>query len=93
MDLVPLNRGVLLLVGETTSGRVWWVERAGMALDVRGPDTEVYHDPAAFQATLGLKRPPVALDRYAVRALWVECDDDPQRTYLALQRLLDRAPP
>ena len=38
MDLAPLNRGVLLLVGETTSGRVCWVERAGMALDVRTRD-------------------------------------------------------
>ena len=40
MDLAPLNRGVLLLVGETATGRVCWVERAGMALDVRGPETE-----------------------------------------------------
>ena len=63
-----------------------------MALDVRGPETEVHDDPAAFRAALGLKRPPVASDRYAVRTLWVENDDDPERTYLALQRLLDRAP-
>ena len=38
MDLAPLNPGVLLLVGETTNGPVGWVERAGMALDVRGPE-------------------------------------------------------
>ena len=36
MDLAPLNRGVLLLVGQTAEGRVCWVERAGLALDVRG---------------------------------------------------------
>ena len=92
MDLAPLNRGVLLLVGETATGRICWVERAGMALDVRGPETEVHYDPAAFRATLGLKRPPVALDRYAVRRLWVANDDDPQRAYQALQRLLGWAP-
>ena len=32
MHLIPLNRGVLLLVGDTAAGRVSWVERAGMAL-------------------------------------------------------------
>ena len=48
MDLAPLNPGVLLLVGETTNGPVGWVERAGMALDVRGPETEVHYDPAGF---------------------------------------------
>jgi hypothetical protein len=42
MDLAPLNRGVLLLVGDTAAGRVCWVERAGMALDVRGPETMVH---------------------------------------------------
>jgi hypothetical protein len=27
-DLLPLNRGVLLLVGRTRHGRVFWCERA-----------------------------------------------------------------
>lgn len=38
-DLLPLNRGVQ--VGETASGPVFWVERAGMALEVRGAETEI----------------------------------------------------
>ena len=73
-DLLPLNKGVLLLVGETAGGRVFWVERAGMALDPRISPTEVYYDPAAFRASLGLKRPPMALDRFAIRELWFEED-------------------
>ena len=32
-DLLPLNRGVLLVIGRTAAGRVFWVERAGLALD------------------------------------------------------------
>ena len=42
MDLAPLNRGVLLLVGQTGAGRVCWVERAGLALDVGGPETVLH---------------------------------------------------
>ena len=60
MDLAPLNRGVLLLAGESRNGaRVCWVERAGMALDVRGAETEVHSSPQAFRASLELRRPPV----------------------------------
>ena len=71
-----LNRGVLLLVGETEAQRICWVERAGLALDVRGPETGV-HSRDGFRRVLGMRRPPVALDRYAVRALWIEHDEKP----------------
>ena len=37
MDLGPLNRGVLLLIGETTTGSAGW-SGGGMALDVRSPE-------------------------------------------------------
>jgi hypothetical protein len=87
MDLAPLNRGVLLLVAQTAEGRVCWVERAALALDVRGPET-VVHSRDDFRRSLKLRRPPVALDRYAVRALWVENDDDPVMAQAAFERLL-----
>jgi hypothetical protein len=88
-DLAPLNRDVLLLVGETSSGtRVCWVERAGMALDVRGPETAQHDDLTAFRESLRLRRPPVALDRRAVRALWRENDERPQLVYAAFEQLL-----
>lgn len=88
MALAPLNRGVLLLVGETAAGRVCWVERAGLALDVRGGETIVHEDCAAFRAALGLRAAPTALDRYAVRGLWIEGDEDPGRVAAAFERLL-----
>ena len=89
MDLAPLSRGVLLLVGETIDGkRVCWIERAGLALDVRGSETDVHPDPEAFRASLQLRRPPVALDHRAVRALWRENDQDPRLAGAIFERLL-----
>jgi hypothetical protein len=87
-DLAPLNRGVLLLVGETANGRVCWVERAGMALDIRDDATVVHYDVPAFRAGLELRRPPVALDWRVVRALWVENNDDPGEAQTAFDHLL-----
>ena len=89
MDLAPLNRGVLLLVGETIArSRICWVERAGLALDVRGDRTIVHDDCTAFRATLGLRGAPLALDRFAVRGLWREGDEDPINVAAVFERLL-----
>ena len=48
---------MLLLAGDAGGGRATQVERAGVALDVRGESTEV-PDRAAFRARLDLRRPP-----------------------------------
>lgn len=89
MDLAPLNRGVLLLVGETIARScICWVERAGLALDVRGDGTFVHNDCTAFRATLELRGAPLALDRFAVRGLWLEGDEDPTQVAAAFERLL-----
>ena len=72
MDLAPLNGGVLLLIGETTASRVCWIERAGMAFDVRGPETEVHYEPSAFRMTLGLKRLRAAPADRRVRQIQID---------------------
>jgi hypothetical protein len=52
-DLLPLNKGVLLLIGRTRDGRRMWVERAGMALDpAEGPPS--VEAPAELRARIGL---------------------------------------
>ena len=30
-----------------------------------------YYDPRAYRASLGLRRPPVAIDRFGIRELWL----------------------
>ena len=84
-DLLPLNRGVLLLIGETTAGRIFWCERAGLALDAREdpPRVEPVSD---FRTRLGLLRQPVAIDRHGIRAIWTE--DEPRCAWAALRKLL-----
>jgi hypothetical protein len=84
-DLLPLNRGVLLLVGNTREGRVFWCERAGLALDAR-QQPPLVEPVAAFRAQLGLLRQPVALDRYGITAIWAE--EDARAARAALMRLL-----
>ncbi len=70
-DLLPLNKGVLLLIGRTRDGeRQMWVERAGMALDpcTDPPSVEM---PAELRKRMGLTGSPVGLDRYAIKELWL----------------------
>ena len=68
-DLLPLDRGVMLLVGRTAGGRLFWVERAGLALDARVDPPDVM--PAeVFRAGLELVGRPVAIDRHGVKAIW-----------------------
>jgi hypothetical protein len=70
-DLLPLNKGVLLLVGRTRDAqRRIWVERAGMALDP-STDPPSVEEPSAFRRRVGLAGSPVALDRYAIKELWL----------------------
>jgi hypothetical protein len=70
-DLLPLNKGVLLLIGRTHDGqRRTWVERAGMALDP-STDPPSVEEPSAFRRRVGLAGRPVALDRYAIKELWL----------------------
>jgi hypothetical protein len=85
-DLLPLNKGVLLLVGRTRDGqRRTWVERAGMALDPSTNPPSV-DEPAAFRKRVGLAGSPFALDRYAIKELWLmESASEAQET---LERML-----
>jgi hypothetical protein len=70
-DLLPLNKGVLLLIGQTRDGqRRTWVERAGMALDP-ATDPPLAEEPSSFRRRIGLAGSPVALDRYANKELWL----------------------
>jgi hypothetical protein len=70
-DLLPLNKGVLLLVGRTRDDcRRMWVERAGMAMDP-STDPPTVEMPAEFRRRAGLIGSPVALDRYAINELWL----------------------
>ena len=70
-DLLPLNKGVLLLVGRTRDGqRRTWGERAGIALDP-STDPPTVEIPAEFRKRVGLAGSPVALDRYAIKELWL----------------------
>ena len=70
-DLLPLNKGVLLLIGRTRDGqRRTWVERAGIALDP-STDPPSVEEPSAFRRRVGLAGSPVALDRYAIKELWL----------------------
>ena len=58
----------MLLIGRTAAGRVFWVERAGLALDARVDPPEVM--PAeAFRVWLELIGRPVAIDRHGIQAL------------------------
>ena len=84
-DLLPLNRGVRLLIGRTAAGRVFWVERAGLALDARTDPPEGM--PAeTFRAGLDLIGRPVAIDRHGIKAMWAE--EDPRAAWQALTMLL-----
>jgi hypothetical protein len=70
-DLLPLNKGVLLLIGRTRDDqRRMWVERAGIPLDPSTAPSTV-EMPAEFRKRLGMTGRPVALDRYAIKELWL----------------------
>jgi hypothetical protein len=84
-DLLPLNRGVLLLVGDTREGRIFWCERTGLALDARHQPPLV-ESITTFRARLRLLRQPVALDRYGIKTIWAE--EDARAAWAALLRLL-----
>jgi hypothetical protein len=85
-DLLPLNRGVMLMIGRTAAGRVFWVERAGLALDARTDPPEVM-TAEAFRAGLELIGRPVAIDRHGIKALWAE--EEPRAAWAALMELLE----
>lgn len=60
-----------------------------MALTAPGGSTEAHYDIAAFRALLALRRPPVALDRRALRHIWQPNDTDPRRAAEAFEKLLE----
>jgi hypothetical protein len=57
-------------------------------LDASAGETRVHYDVEAFRTNLDLRGRPVALDWRAVRALWVDHNDDPVEAQDAFDRLL-----
>jgi hypothetical protein len=76
----------MLMMGRTAAGRVFWVERAGLALDARTDPPEVM-TAEAFRAGLELIGRPVAIDRHGIKALWAE--EEPRAAWAALMELLE----